>query len=287
MPTDFFAVNGRVVPAAEATISVLDLGFLRGVGAFETLRTYGGGHPHCLGEHLRRIWESAASFGLQPFLTEADLRRVISEIRTRSGHDELRVNLIVTPGENTAGVFGAETPSWVVIARDLHAPPESAYRDGLTAVTFCASRHLPTLKTTNYLAGKAGIIAADKAGAHEAFYVSAEGYVTEGVTSNVLVVQGRRLMTPVVDCLPGITKAGVRPLAVAQGLEWYECRLTRDDLYTADEVWITSAVRELLPIVAVDGHPIGTGRPGPWATKLRLLYHQACIAQARRDAGAE
>jgi branched-chain amino acid aminotransferase len=283
MPTDYFAVNGRVVPAAEATVSVLDLGFLRGVGAFETLRTYGG-YPHGLSEHLRRLWESAASFAVTPFFTEADVRRLLSEIRQRSGHDELRANFVVSPGDHTTGVFGAAKPTWVIIARDVHAPPESSYANGVTAVTFEAMRHLPTLKTTNYLTGKLGLALAEQAGAHEAFYVSPEGYVTEGVTSNVLVVQGKRVMTPVQDCLPGITKAGLRPLAESAGLTWYECDLTRDDLYTADEIWITSAVREVMPIVAVDGKLIADGKVGPWARHMRAAYHAHCIAEARRDA---
>ena len=283
MTTDHFAVNGRIVPAADATVSVLDLGFLRGVGAFETLRTYGG-HPHGLGEHMRRLWESAASFGVAPFFSDGEVRRLLAEIRQRSGHDELRANFVVTPGDHTVGVFGAAKPTWVIIARDVHAPPESAYSEGVTAVTFEAMRHLPTLKTTNYLTGKIGLARAEQAGAHEAFYVSPEGYVTEGVTSNVLIVQGRRVMTPVQDCLPGITKGGLRPLAEAAGLNWYECDLTRDDLYTADEVWITSAVREVMPVVAVDGKTIADGKVGPWARRLRTAYHAQCIAEARRDA---
>ena len=280
---DFFAVNGHVLPAESASISVLDLGFLRGVGAFETLRTYGG-HPHAVAEHLGRLWESAASFGVTPCFSETALRRCLADIRQRSGHDELRVNLVVTPGNHTSGVFGADRPTWVAIARDVHAPPDGWYRDGVTAVTFQAARHLPTLKTTSYLSGKYGLELAERAGAHEAFYVSDEGYVSEGVTSNVLVVQGQRVMTPDRDCLPGITKAGIRPLAEALGLTWYECRLTRDDLYTADEVWITSAVRELLPIVGIDGRTIGTGRPGRWAVAVRERYRAQCVADAARDA---
>ena len=153
-------------------------------------------------------------------------------------------------------------------------------------MTFEATRHLPTLKTTNYLVGKTGLALAEKSGAHEAFYVSPEGYVTEGVTSNVLIVQGKRVMTPVADCLPGITKSGIRPLAEAAGLTWYECNLTRDDLYAADEVWITSAVRELMPIVRVDGKAIHDGMVGPWAKRLREEYRALCAADALRDAKA-
>jgi branched-subunit amino acid aminotransferase/4-amino-4-deoxychorismate lyase len=284
MPSDHFAVNGIVMPAADARVSVLDLGFLRGVGAFETMPTYAGGYPHAVGEHLRRIWESAATFGLKPFFNEADFRRTVRDIYRRSGHPELRINLVVTPGENLSGVFGGGVPTWVIIARDIHAPPREAYESGVSAITFDATRYLPTFKTTNYLTGATGMAKAQAAGAHEAFYVDASGYVTEGVTSNVLIVKGRRVMTPAADCLPGITKAGIRPLAEAQGLAWWECRLTRDDVYTADEVWITSAVRELLPVVSVDGHAIADGSPGPWAKKLRALYRASCERSAREDA---
>jgi branched-chain amino acid aminotransferase len=285
MPKDFYALNGRIVPAEEARISVLDLGFLRGVGAFETLRTYGG-YPHALGDHLRRLWATAAAFGLAPFFDERDVRRAIAEILTRSGHPELRVNIVVTPGENLAGVFEARNPTWVLIARDVHALPESVYRDGVSVVTFESQRLWPAHKTTTYLSGKSGVSAAERAGAHEALYVSAEGYVSEGVTSNVLIIRGTRLFTPVADCLAGITKAGIRPLAEAEGLSWNECRLTRDDLYFADEVWITSSVRELVPVVKVDERTIACGKPGPWATKLRGIYHRACVDQALREAGA-
>ncbi len=283
--SDFFAVNGTVVPAEQATISVLDLGFLRGVGAFETFRTYGGGHPHALGGHLARLWDSAAAVGIQPFFSEADIRRLVADIRLRSGLDELRVNLIVTPGPHTHGVFGAASPTWVLIARDLHAPSEQLYANGVTAVTFVAERHLPAHKTTNYLVGRTGMMLADQAGAHEAFYVSPDGFVTEGVTSNICLVRGNTVISPCANCLQGITKGGIRPIAESQGLQWTEADVTRDELYAADEVWITSAVRELLPVVAVDGHRIGTGKPGQWALMIRPLYHQHCVDEARRDAG--
>jgi len=285
MSQDVCAVNGRIVPTQDATVSVLDLGFLRGVGAFETLRTYGGGHPHALDEHLARLWESASAFAVAPFLSASRMRALIGELYARCGHDELRLNLLVTPGINTSGVFGAESPTWVVIARDVHAPEPVVYAQGVTAITFEATRHLPTLKTTNYLVGKTGLVQAEQVGAHEAFYVDREGHVTEGVTSNVLLLSGSEIITPALDCLPGITKSGLKPLAEAMGLAWSERAVTRDELYHADEVWITSAVRELLPIVAIDGRTIGSGTPGPWAARLRAVYHATCISDARRDAG--
>ncbi len=281
--SDFFAVNGRVVPAAEASISILDLGFLRGVGAFETFRTYAG-HPHALGEHLRRLWACAAMFDLAPCFSEGDVRRAVAEILARSGHRELRVNVVVSPGEHTAGVFGATRPTWVLIAREVHAPPDDWYANGVAVTTFDGTRPHPTLKTTNYLSGKRGLAAAEAVGAHEALYVDAAGHVTEGVTSNVLVLRGNRVTTPAAGCLPGITRAGLRPVAEAAGLSWEEAPLTRADLGAADEVWITSAVREILPVVRVDGQAVTAGRVGPWAKQLRQTYHHTCIEQARADA---
>jgi branched-chain amino acid aminotransferase len=281
--SDFFCINGRVMPAAEATISVLDLGYLRGVGAFETLRTYGG-HPHAVSEHLARLWASAALCGIAPCFTEHDARRVIAEILQRSGHAELRVNIVVSPGEHTTGVFGSSTPTWVMIARDVHAPPEAWYREGVSAVTFRADRPLAAHKTTSYLSGRQGIAAAEAVGAHEAFYLDAHDFVTEGVTSNVLILSGTVVTTPVDGCLSGITKAGLRPLAEQAGLSWREAPVSRAHLLAADEVWITSAVREVLPIVRVDGQAIAKGTVGPWAARLRPLYREACVAHAAADA---
>lgn len=285
MAQELAAVNGRIMPAAAATISVLDLGFLRGVGAFETFRTYAGGHPDALDEHLRRLWEACAAFGVAPVTTAAEVRALVGTMYAQAGYEELRVNLVVTPGVNTRGVFGADAPTWVVIARDVHAPPPEHYRDGISAVTFVASRQLPLLKTTSYLLGATGLGLAERAGAQEAFYCDEQDRITEGVTSNVLIRTGATIVTPVRACLPGITKARLKPLAQAHGLRWEERDLPRSELLAAEEVWITSAVRELMPVVRVDGRPIADGRPGAWAPRLRTLLHERCVRAALADAG--
>lgn len=277
-------VNGRLLPLAEAAVSVLDLGFLRGLGAFETLRTYEG-HPHALGEHLCRLWQAAAWFGIGPCFSEADARRWIAALHARGDGGDLRLNIVVTPGPHGEGVFGtAGPPTWALIARPLHAPPESAYREGVAVITRPGGRLLPELKTTCYLGGYRPLSEARAAGAHEALYVDASGAVTEGVTSNVLIRRGQEVITPAEGCLCGITRAGLRPIVESHGLVWREGRLAREDLYGADEVWLASAVRELLPVVRVDGRPIADGRVGPWAGPLRAAYRAHCIASARAEA---
>ncbi len=282
MSDDFFAINGRVVPAAQATISVLDLAFLRGVGAFETLRTYDG-HPHQVREHMDRLWKAAAACNIPPCFSETDLRQVIAEILVRSRHPDLRVNIVVSPGDHTVGVFGAASPRWVVIARDVHAPEPEAYAFGVAVVTVPGKRLFPEVKSTCYLPGVQPMQIAGRTNAHEALYVQEDGSVTEGITSNVLAVRGSVVTTPVKNCLPGMTKAGIKPLAIAAGMTWVEDRLTAVDLATADEVWITSSVRELLPVTRIDGRPVANGEVGPWAKLIGPQYRAWSIASAKQD----
>jgi len=280
---DLAILDGEQVPLEEATVSVLDLGFLRGVGAFETLRTYRG-NPHALGEHVARLARAGEALGIPPALGESSFRPVLAKGIAATGFDEVRINLIVTPGRHTEGVFGAENPTSVAILRELHEPPAEWYDRGVACVTFRGARVCPQFKTTAYITGREGLLLAEKRKAHEAIYVDAMGQVSEGVTSNVLILKGGVVTTPDADNLPGITRAGIEPIATAAGLAWRCARVTEQDLYEADEVWLTSAVRELVPVVQVNGRPIGDGRPGPWAERLRERYRERCETAAARHA---
>ncbi|MDA3959212.1 MAG: aminotransferase class IV [Planctomycetota bacterium] len=280
---DMALVNGQLTTLAEATVSVCDLGFLRGIGAFETLRSYAG-HPHALSEHLRRLGAAAEALGIPPVLTEVEFRPQLAAAVQATGYSDVRVNLIVTPGLHTDGVFGADQPTVVVLLRELHEPPAAWYTDGVGAVTFRGARVCPQFKTTAYITGREGLLAAERAGAHEAIYCDEQGLIAEGVTSNVLILKDGAVLSPRISNLPGITRAGLQPLARAAGLEWQQADLTRDTCFEADEMWISSAVRELVPIVTLDGHSIGSGHPGPWASRLRAAYRAAAEADAARDA---
>lgn len=281
---DMALVDDRLMPLSEATVSVLDLGFLRGLGAFETLRTYRG-HPHALDAHLDRLGASVAALGIPYACDPARVRPRLGEAIAATGYREVRINLIVTPGAHTAGVFGAGHPTEVVILRELHEPPAWWYRDGIAAVTFTGARVVPRHKTTAYITGRDGLAAAARGNAQEALYCDPDGRISEGVTSNVLALRDGTIRTPVDDSLPGITRAQLAPLARDAGLVWEEAPLTRDACCTADELWITSSVRELVPVVRLDDHRIGDGRPGPWAGRLRDAYRATAIATAEREAG--
>ncbi len=285
MGRDLVHLNGSVVAPHDAKISVFDTGFLRGVGVFETLRTFNG-HPYALREHLDRLWAGAAELDIPQLHSIEIVRQQIAELYKQCGHDELRINIIVSPGDNTDGLFGAEKPTWVLIAKQLHAVPETLYSNGGTAITFAGVRALPHIKTTNYLSGRQGYAHVQAAKANEGFYVDEQGCVCEGITSNILIIRKNTVYDPAAQSLRGITKMGLRTVAEQAGLSWSEQSVTRDDCYTADELLITSSIRLVLPIVQLDGKTIANGKPGLWAQKLLPLYRTFCTKHACADATA-
>ena len=167
-------VNGRMQDLHEAAIPATDLAFLRGCGAFETWRTYGG-HPHELGRHLIRMWDAAALFGIAPFVDEPTLRRWLQKGHRASGYAELKVNAVCSPGDHVEDVFGASEPRLVLLLRELHEPPTIWYEDGVSVITHQAQRTFPQHKTVNYLCGVPALNAAKRQGAHEALYCDADG----------------------------------------------------------------------------------------------------------------
>ncbi|MFW5860375.1 MAG: aminotransferase class IV [Planctomycetota bacterium] len=283
MPTDHAIVNGELMPLCDARISVLDLGFMRGLAVFETLRTYGG-LPHALGAHLERLARSCAGIDIAMPFAESDLRAELERAHRAVGAPELRLNLFATPGTHREGVFGADGPTTVIIAKALSEPPAERYTHGVAVVTFSGQRYAPQIKTTTYITGRRGIAAAARRGAEEALYVDEQGHVSEGVTSNVLALFDRTVISPAHNALQGITREHIKHIVGELGLAWRDGELTPADLHRADELWITSSVRELMPVIRVDDTPIGDGRPGPLAQRIRERYRAACLRDAAADA---
>ena len=282
---DQAVVNGTLTPLAEASISVLDLGFLRGMGVFETLRTYQG-HPFAVRQHLDRLWQGAKDLSIPHIFDEIHFRHDISQAHLASGYKDLRINIIVTPGKHTGGVFGSHTPSYVLIVRELPVVNPKKYEQGVSCVSFAGNRHLPRLKTTTYITGRQGIAQAEQHGAEEALYVDENGLITEGVTSNVLLCKGHEIWSPDDESLPGITKEVLQTIAQEQGFTWVNRCFSVEDVYTADECWISSSIRELMPVVELDGKVIANGRVGPKARQLRQAFRDYCEAAALSDAQA-
>jgi branched-chain amino acid aminotransferase len=276
-------IDGQLLGPDDAKVSVYDRGFLFGDAVFEVLRTYGGA-LFAWDEHYARLRRSAGRVFIDVPVDGATLRAEVERALAATGNDESNVRIVLTRGTGPVtldpGTAGA--PLRVVLVEPVAPPPREAYAAGIAAVTIRTQRTADGTaasgaKVTNYLESLLAVREAKAQGAQEALVVDGRGDVVEGATSNVFVVKGGRLATPPVDAgiLAGITRAHVLDAATAAGLPVDQRTLRPEDLYAADEVFVTSSIREVLPVVRVDGRTIGAGVPGPVARALHRAFRVA------------
>jgi branched-chain amino acid aminotransferase len=280
-------IDGQRFSAESAQVSVFDRGFLYGDSVFETLRTYGK-KPFALEEHLARLERSAERVLIRMPLDRDGFRREVTEALSAVDHDESLVRIMLTRGRGTSLGLDpglATTPLRVLLVMPLPAPLEQKYADGIGVITYRAPRladgtAAAGAKVANYLAAVLAIDAARRASAEEALFVDPEQRVLEGSTSNVFAVIGGRLVTPPEDLgiLPGITRARVLSLAAKRGLMTEIRPVSVDELFTSEELFISSSIRELLPVVSVDGRRVGSGKPGEITLALLSDFRVAARA---------
>jgi branched-chain amino acid aminotransferase len=270
-------VNGALVPPGEPVLAPDDRGFTLGDGLFETMRAYGG-RVFRLRAHLERLRASADRLGIP---VPPDLEDAVRATVAASGLDSAAVRLTVSRGVGGVGLAPPEParPTVVITARP-YAPAERWYSDGLRTV-FARGRlseHALTagMKRLGYLDQVAAQAEARAAGADEALFLDTAGHLAEGAASNVFLVVGGALWTPPLSCgvLPGITRGVVLELAAASGIPVREEPVPPGALRDADEAFLTSSLRALVPVVAIGGDPIGSGRPGPLTLRLLHLYRE-------------
>lgn len=274
-------MNGKWVAARDAAISVFDHGLLYGDGVFEGIRAYNG-RLFRLDEHIDRLFESARAILIQPPLSKDRVAKAVVETCRKNRIRDGYVRLVVTRGVGTLGLnpFQCSRPQLFVIAATIQLYPEELYRNGLSVVTAGTPRNLfesvhPRIKSLNYLNNIMAKIEAVNAGAMEAILLNSQGYVAEASADNVFVVKGGRLTTPPTWCgaLRGITRDAVMELAAESGYGAAEDIVTRFDLYTADEVFLTGTAAEIIGVTKIDGRTIGDGRPGPVTGDLADRFH--------------
>lgn len=287
-------MDDTLVDAREARVSVFDRGFRAGEGVFETLRSYGG---HCfrLDPHLERAFAGAAALGFDPPPYSA----VRSAVTTTADANTPRLDgadaalrLTLTPGAVDPAAPWPPPPSagrpTLVVTCSRLADRSRDYGHGVTAATVPYGRELPQVKALSYLTSRLAREAARQRGADEALLLGAAGDVLEGAASNVFAVVGSRLITPplAAGILPGVTRGVVMEVAADAGYEVDEAPLPLATLIAADEALLTATTREVVPLVAVDGAPIGAGRPGRAAARLLAAYRTEVARERASDAGA-
>lgn len=272
-------VNGRISGQEEAVIPVFDHGFLYGEGIYETLRTYSG-RLFLFERHMRRLRNSARLIDLPiPFSDDELAARIEDTIAAASltgGDAYVRVLVTRGVGDLTYDVKATPTPSWVIIVKPLRPPPAEVYERGVKVVIVDVVRNHPQsvnpmIKSNNLMNAALAAQQAIKRGGFEAVMRNYRGELTECTQSNLFIIKNGAVFTPPLESglLPGITREFVLELGQDAGIEVREHVLRDDDLFAADEAFLTSTTREVLPIVTVDNKTIAKGTPG--AVTLNLL----------------
>jgi branched-chain amino acid aminotransferase len=282
-------VNGKVTAEADAVVPVFDHGFLYGEGVYEVCRTYHG-QPLLLDRHLARLRASAGLIALGvPYDDEAfagHIRATMTAAGLLPWHadgPDAYVRLLLTRGvgELTYDPTACKAPTLVIIARQHHAPPPSAYEDGVSVSIVSIQRNAPEalnplIKSNNLLNNALAMQRAIAEGGFEAVMRNHLGELAECSQSNLFLVSRGQVQTPPLRAglLAGITRQLVLELCGDEGIARDERTLHDADLFQADEAFLTSTTREIVPIVRVDSAVIGDGRPGPVTARLRAAFRE-------------
>jgi D-amino acid aminotransferase len=285
-------LNAQILDADEARVSPFDAGYMFGDGLFETVRSYEG-FPFDLGRHLMRMRHAAEllqiPFDGDPAGWEPRLRRLLAANDLNHGDAIVRIQLSRggTAGtDHVAGDPGDTDAVEFVTTRPLPSEVDLWQRDGarVTCVQSSFARgNFPQFKSLNYLPSLMALRFARAAGCAEAILLSKQSHVLEGATSNVFMLRDGILSTPPTSTgiLPGIARSRALELAGELGLPRDERPLELREFLAADEIFLSSAVKEVLPVVDVDGKTIGDGRPGPWTRQLHEAYRTAVETERR------
>jgi branched-chain amino acid aminotransferase len=269
-------VNGRVFDQEHAAISVFDHGFLYGEGVYETLRTYNG-RPFLFDRHMRRLRNSAGMLLLGVPLSDAEIEARFSETVGAASlggapDREAYIRILVTRGigELTYDPAATPTPSIVVIVKKHVDPPAEVFEKGVKVSLVGIVRNHPAtvnplIKSNNLLNNALAMQEAFRSGGYEGIMRNYRGELAECTQSNFFIVKNGTALTPPIDAglLPGITREYMFEVGAEAGVPVREAVLKDDDLFGADEAFLTSTTREAVPIVQVGERTIGAGVPGP------------------------
>ena len=277
----FASVNGEILPAAEARVSVLDTGFTFGDSVYETLRTYGG-RPFHVDRHLARLRSSAARLGIA-LPGDGDLARDVEAILARAGNAESYIRIMVSRGVGDVSYHfdRVSGPTRVVIVKPYEALPERFYTEGAAVIVASVRRNSPraldpAIKSGNLINNILAVREAQAAGALEPILLNEDGEVAEGASANVFIVKGGAVLTPPLRAgiLPGVTRELVLEIGRGLGIPGREETLRVADLLAADEAFITSTLKEAVPVRTIDGKTVGQGGPGPVTLRLLAAYRE-------------
>jgi branched-chain amino acid aminotransferase len=276
-----YYVDGKFVPDSEACYPINDLGLLRGFGCFDFMRTYNG-KVIFIRDHIQRLFRSARQIGIELPLSETELVHLVKETLKRNPPVESNVRILVTGGASPDFITPQGRPRIAIMVAPLSQYPSRWYVDGVKIITVSCTRTIPGAKTIDYIRAILVLAEARQKGAIEAVYVDESGLVREGTTSNIFAFINGKLTTPGTGILNGITRQKV--LELAEGAFPIDIRdIHRTELVRADEVFITSSNRLIVPIQRVDDDVIGTGKPGNRTQAIMQTFTEYTNRMASSD----
>jgi branched-chain amino acid aminotransferase len=273
-------IDGVVTVPEEAKISVLDHGLLFGDSVYETLRTYDG-KPFLFSRHFARLEHSAAAIHLKLPWTKV---KTLDEIRKTCMPGECRIRLVITRGvgDLSPAIETCADPTVIIIVVPLAAPDGRIYSEGVEVVVSSIKRsgRLADVKTGSLIHQVMARHEANLKNAYESILLTADEKLSDGITSNIYMVRGGQVLTPSHDAgiVEGITRGVVLDIARQKGLEVVEGFFDIGTIARADEMFLTSSTREIVPITRANGWAIGNGKPGP-VTLMLLDAYRAAIEQ--------
>lgn len=283
-------VNGVVTDSDQAVVSVFDHGFLFGDGVYETLRTYNR-QPFLLDRHLTRLRASANRIALDVQPADDDLEtRMRKTMRRVNPGNEVTIRMLVTRGvgDLSYAPSACPNPTIVIIARPYHDTPDALLRSGISLVVASVMRNHPrsvdpSIKSNNLLNNVLAMHEAIRQGAYEAILLNHRGELAECSQSNLFAVQDGVVLTPPLDAglLEGVTRNFLFEVGADIGVPVREAVLRETDLERVDELFITSTTREVIPVVRVGQRLIGSGQPGPIASRLLTRFRKLADAMTR------
>lgn len=276
-------LNGKLVPKAEASLSIYDHGFLYGDGAFEGIRVYNG-NIFRLEPHLTRLFRSVRALRIELCVDKPTLQQQIAELVRKNGLQSGYIRLSISRGVGL-GLDPAhigKVPTLVISTEQLRLYPPEMYENGLQVITastrvppaVCIDPQIKSLgRYVNNIMAK---MEANRMGAGEALMLNMQGYVAEATGDNIFLVVGGTLLTPPTSdgALPGITRQAVMDIARDMGIACRETSLTLYDVYNADEAFLTGTAAEVIPMVSCDDRRIGDGKPGRLTNRIIEAFRE-------------
>ena len=278
----FVYLNGKLVPEEKARVSVFDHGFLYGDGIYETMRAYKG-IVFMVDEHIKRLFRSGDLIKLKINLSHEGIKKAIYNSLKKNNLKDAYIRLSISRGQGEIGLDPelCKKPTFVIIAKQFKEYPEELYLRGVKISIVKTRRNTPEalnpkIKSLNFLNNILAKIEAKEAGAYEAIMLNYKGYLTEGTITNIFFIKDNSLFTPSIEAgiLDGITRDLIIRVAERKGIKVTEGLYTPENIYDADETFITNTTLEILPVIKIDKNVIGKGIPGSVTKDLHRSYKE-------------